>query len=334
MTESAYFASAGQIESYKRLGVKKYQILGTLDNNTCVDCGSLDEKVFDIRDFEVGATAPPFHPNCRCTTVPYFNDEFTEAEKRFARDEEGGGVYVDADMTYEDWKKRFVKSSVKEEQSDIGKKIKNIFSGTSLKKQIKEFEENLKYVENQDVKTLLEQSKERVKLVRENNDKTRFSAKLNTIYLRKDADKGAIAHELFHEIDSVYQITKSGLLKNEIQKDWKRIKIFAEGYGTNVENMLYSKYPNAFIKTENSLKLKEEFRGISDILNGMSKGDIKLGYGHKLVYWEKSLSLEKETWAQFGRILYDNNQDVLNMAEFLFGNTYQEVLRILKEMIK
>ena len=90
MTESAYFASAGQIESYKRLGVKKYQILGTLDNNTCVDCGSLDEKVFDIRDFEVGATAPPFHPNCRCTTVPYFNDEFTEAEKRFARDEEAG----------------------------------------------------------------------------------------------------------------------------------------------------------------------------------------------------------------------------------------------------
>lgn len=112
MTESAYFASAGQVESYKRFGVKRYQILGTLDDNTCDECGALDGKVFDVKEFEIGATAPLFHPRCRCTTVPYFDDEFTEGEKRFARDEDGNGVYVDADMAYKEWKEKFVENNV------------------------------------------------------------------------------------------------------------------------------------------------------------------------------------------------------------------------------
>lgn len=122
MTESAYFASEGQKESFKRNGVERYQILGTLDSNTCEECGSLDGKVYDMKEFETGVTVPPFHPRCRCTTVPYFDDEFTEGEKRFARDEDGNAVYVDADMTYEDWKREFVKNDI--DKSDKGGIIK------------------------------------------------------------------------------------------------------------------------------------------------------------------------------------------------------------------
>lgn len=335
MTESAYFASLAQKESFKKLGVKKYQILGTLDSGTCEDCGNLDGKVIELKEFEVAATAPPFHCWCRCTMVPFFDDEFTEGEKRFARDKDGNAVYVPADMTYEEWKEKFVDNLPPQtDQSDIGKKIKNIFNSSGLKHQLKEFDESLESVKNQDVKILLEQSRKRVRFVKENNRGSRFSRGTNTIYLNELSTNSTIAHELFHEIDSIYGITESGLLKNEIQKDWKRIKNYAEGYGTNIENMLYLKYPNAFKKTENGMKIKEEFRGISDILNGMSKCNIGLGYGHKLEYWEKPLKLEKETWAQFGRILYDNNPEVLNMTEFLFGNIYSEILRILKGMIK
>ncbi len=112
MTESAYFASLSQKESFKKLGVKKYQILGTLDSSTCEDCGELDGKVIELKEFEVAATAPPFHCWCRCTMVPFFDDEFTEGEKRFARDKDGNVIYVSADMTYEDWKKKFVDEGV------------------------------------------------------------------------------------------------------------------------------------------------------------------------------------------------------------------------------
>lgn len=54
--------------------------------------------------------------------------------------------------------------------------------------------------------------------------------------------------------------------------------------------MLYSKYKEAFETLENgTLKLKDEYRGISDILNGMSGGKIQFGYGHKPIYWQLKL---------------------------------------------
>lgn len=133
MTESAYFASLSQKESFKKLGVKKYQILGTLDSSTCEDCGELDGKVIELKEFEVAATAPPFHCWCRCTMVPFFDDEFTEGEKRFARDKDGNVIYVSADMTYEDWKKKFVDEGVaKSDKSSIINidKVNNIHYST------------------------------------------------------------------------------------------------------------------------------------------------------------------------------------------------------------
>lgn len=109
MTESAAIASAAQKDSLKELGVEQYEVLATLDSKTSDICQKLDGKVFDMKDYEVGVTAPPFHPNCRSTTVPYFDDEFTDGEERAARDEKTGKtVYVPADMKYPDWKEKYV----------------------------------------------------------------------------------------------------------------------------------------------------------------------------------------------------------------------------------
>ena len=54
----------------------------------------------------------PLHPYCRCTTVPYFDDEFTADEQRAARDKDGKTYYVPGDMTYEEWKRKYVDSRV------------------------------------------------------------------------------------------------------------------------------------------------------------------------------------------------------------------------------
>lgn len=111
MTESAAISSAAQKDCFKALGVEKYEILATLDSLTSKICQELDGKVFDMKDYEVGTTAPPFHPNCRSTTVPHFDDEFTEGEMRAARDEKTGKTtYVPASMNYSQWEKQFVKS--------------------------------------------------------------------------------------------------------------------------------------------------------------------------------------------------------------------------------
>ncbi len=61
-----------------------------------------------------GVTAPPFHVNCRSCTAPIFDDEFANDEQRAARDEDGDTYYVSADMTYKEWKKKYVKSELRE----------------------------------------------------------------------------------------------------------------------------------------------------------------------------------------------------------------------------
>ena len=61
--------------NFINLEVKKYKILSTLDIDTCEYCGNLDLKEFDIKDYNPGITAPPFHDGCRCTICPAFDDE-------------------------------------------------------------------------------------------------------------------------------------------------------------------------------------------------------------------------------------------------------------------
>ena len=60
---------------------------------------------------KAGETAPPFHPGCRCTTAPYFED-MKDIGERWMRDPETGkGGYVPADMTFNEWKAEYVDKS-------------------------------------------------------------------------------------------------------------------------------------------------------------------------------------------------------------------------------
>lgn len=104
MTEEAYFSSAAQKEAFAELGVEQYEIIATLDTHTSDICRSLDGKVYPMKDYQAGVTAPPFHVWCRSTTAPYFADDFGEIGERAARDEEGKTYYVPADTTFEQWK--------------------------------------------------------------------------------------------------------------------------------------------------------------------------------------------------------------------------------------
>ena len=109
MTESAAIASEASKDSMKDLGVEEYEILATLDSHTSEICQEMDGKHFRMSEYEPGLTAPPFHPNCRSTTIPYFDDEFTADETRAARDAADEGYErIPADMKYEEWKEKYV----------------------------------------------------------------------------------------------------------------------------------------------------------------------------------------------------------------------------------
>lgn len=107
MTELAYVKSVGQIDSFKELGVKQVEFVATLDERTSEICRYMDGKVFNINELEIGVNAPPLHPNCRSVLSPYFEDNKTE---RIAKDKDGKTIYVDGNMTYKEWYKKYVEN--------------------------------------------------------------------------------------------------------------------------------------------------------------------------------------------------------------------------------
>lgn len=105
-TEQAYFTTRAECDSYDELGVDEYEVIATLDNVTCDDCGAFDGQHYPVKDLTVGINAPPFHPNCRCTTAPYFDDDFGLRASR------GGDKTVQTypeNMTYDEWKNNFLR---------------------------------------------------------------------------------------------------------------------------------------------------------------------------------------------------------------------------------
>ncbi|WP_053178019.1 minor capsid protein [Peribacillus loiseleuriae] len=105
MTESAFFSASAQRETFSELDVERYEIVATLDSKTSSICQSMDGQVFKMSEFEPGVTANPFHPYCRTTTVPYFEDNYSQ---RIARGKDGKVYYIDSKIKYPEWEKRFV----------------------------------------------------------------------------------------------------------------------------------------------------------------------------------------------------------------------------------
>lgn len=103
-TESAAISSKAHEDCFHDLDVEEFEIVETLDRHTCPICGAMDGKHFPMTDYAIGVTVPPFHPNCRGTTVPYYADLEGYGE-RAARNANGETYFVPVDTTYEQWEK-------------------------------------------------------------------------------------------------------------------------------------------------------------------------------------------------------------------------------------
>lgn len=111
-TEGSFIMGQGTLAGYKEDGVEKYRILATLDIKTSEICREQDGKVYDVDKAVVGVNYWPFHPHCRTTDVPVYEDDNLSDETRVARDPVTGKTYdVPADMTYEEWYKKYIEGN-------------------------------------------------------------------------------------------------------------------------------------------------------------------------------------------------------------------------------
>lgn len=107
-TETNFIHGEGTARAYEQFYVEKYGFLATLDIDTSIICRSLDGKVFLLSERKTGVNYAPMHPFCRSTSVPkIYEDEEDDNNTRFARDANGKPIRVPANMTYEEWAKKY-----------------------------------------------------------------------------------------------------------------------------------------------------------------------------------------------------------------------------------
>lgn len=70
VTESARVYSEAQKSNYSANDVEEYEVMTEL--KACPICQPFDGKIFKVDEMVPALNAPPFHPNCRCTTIPHF----------------------------------------------------------------------------------------------------------------------------------------------------------------------------------------------------------------------------------------------------------------------
>jgi SPP1 gp7 family putative phage head morphogenesis protein len=118
MTESAAYHSRAKERCMKDLGCEKYEVIATLDDRTSSICRSMDGKVFDMKDYQVGVTASPFHANCRTVTAPYYDKIEGDINLRASRKEDDDYELVDV-KDYQDWYDNYVEKGIQKSYSKL-----------------------------------------------------------------------------------------------------------------------------------------------------------------------------------------------------------------------
>lgn len=101
-TELARVQTEAQKQSFERNGFDMYEFI--TNGGCCPICKGLNGKHFKVAKMMPGENAPPMHPNCRCSTAAWEDDEEYEAWLDYL--EQGG--------TTEEWEKKKSDSKAKE----------------------------------------------------------------------------------------------------------------------------------------------------------------------------------------------------------------------------
>ena len=138
-TESCFLSGELNARSYEECGIDKYRYLATLDLRTSKICRELDGKIFSMKDRKAGKNYPPMHPWCRSTTISVIDeDELRNMKRRAYNPKTGRTETVPANMTYDQWYKKYVKGNAQAEAEE-----KSVQNATSDKKQYERYREIL-----------------------------------------------------------------------------------------------------------------------------------------------------------------------------------------------
>ena len=284
-TEKAYFQSLAQMDSFKAMNVKEYEIVATLDTKTSEICREMDGKHFKLDDYAPGATAPPFHNRCRTATAPFFDDEFEEDVQRASKDKNGRYKTVSASMKYDEWYKEFVKSKKKNDvlaYTPVYNMVKGQFNVDDMKQQF------IQTIDNDEGsmyhKQLLQFYAETTDFIEDLEAKNPFAYSI-----KRDAIIYNPNHEAFYDYDlniiATHELShRADILAYESWLDDDFIKAIESTSKKVYHN--YDKYEQMFNAIDGKYKDDDS---LSDIFSALTNDEMDLPAGHPSSYWDKGI---------------------------------------------
>lgn len=97
--------SAPKIQSCAEMEIDELQFLAVLDSRTSAICRDHDGEIIKTENARQGDNAPPLHPNCRSTLIPYIGEEYAPKQRIARNPKTGKNYYVSGSTKYEDWAK-------------------------------------------------------------------------------------------------------------------------------------------------------------------------------------------------------------------------------------
>lgn len=96
-TETTFYNNLATLDTIKELGGDHYEIVAVLDSRTSEICQSENHKVYSVKEYEPGRTAPPFHVRCRSTIRPAVKSDKKGKSDKTDRTEEAEQIspYLD-----------------------------------------------------------------------------------------------------------------------------------------------------------------------------------------------------------------------------------------------
>lgn len=347
MTESAYFSSAGQKDCYKALDVERYKIVASFDKDTCSLCADMDGKVFKMSEYQVGLTAPPFHPWCRCCTCPYYADMEGIGE-RWTRNPDGTTKKIPANTTFDEWRQSFVQGPTPGLQTQApGVTItakttphfQNVVQGLpSAPSGYTDALEQHYAAGNQTAQAVFERYVQPGSVADGAFSGTpHFDSRIQKVKMNFAADmkdpRGPATtffHEHGHFVDftscagSGYTSLQTPDFGDALKKDFEAyVKATMKANGTRKKTDAYTVIARELMDADHN--------AISDLFGGLSRNKARGNYGHATRYWTYYGMLEKEAFAHMFAAQFDAGRYAL-MQKY-FPTALAEFEKLLKGVI-
>lgn len=337
-TETTYIVNEADRQSAIERGIKQRQFIATLDFKTSEKCQSHHLEKYDVDKLVPGKNQPPLHPHCRSMMI----DVIEGLEHKFRRvrnPETGKNEIVPFDMSYDQWKEKYVKKedewkfkAAKNESADRSQfeRYKSRLRDEDIPKSFTKFQE-IKYSENQTsyglMKTkykavgIYDKAVERApgydNLIKDVGNNTgmktaglEYSVKSKDSYLRK-VETNYLNGKVNYEVKDINRYTLIGDSDNLTDKTLKSFDVICEK-GYNISEVKNTWYDGSSYKGINTVIRDSEGNPFELQFHTQESFALKNGKLHELYEKQRVLQENSTEWLELQEEMIELSKMISN----------------------